>query len=152
VTALETDDGSRRSAGVPYRRKAPRIAAIDLIFTEGQALDLGGLKPAPLVRKRRGSGLGRRQGCQRYGSAGSARNNTPLANPESPPKRIGRRETPGPPALWSRVQAHDQGRSASFEEMPGSDEARVLVVEAVGSRSRSVRIGVDLNGASQDKP
>jgi hypothetical protein len=45
-----------------------------------------------------------------------------------------------------------QGRSASFEEMLGTDEARVLVVEVVGSRSRSVRIGVDLHGASQGKP
>jgi len=37
----------------------------------------------------------------------------------------------------------DQRRGVSLEEMPGANEARVLVVEAVGSINRSVRIGVD---------
>jgi len=36
--------------------------------------------------------------------------------------------------------------------MPGANEARVLVVEAVGSINRSVRIGVELRGTSQGKP
>jgi len=45
-----------------------------------------------------------------------------------------------------------QGRSASFEEMLGIDEARVLVVEVVGSRSRLVRIRVELRDAPQGKP
>lgn len=45
-----------------------------------------------------------------------------------------------------------QGRSESFEEMLGIDEARVLVVDVVGSRSRSVRIGVELRDAPQGKP
>lgn len=44
------------------------------------------------------------------------------------------------------------GRSESFEEMPGTDEAWVLVVEAVGSRYRSVRTEVELRGTPQGKP
>jgi len=46
----------------------------------------------------------------------------------------------------------DQRRGASLEEMPGTHEARVLVVEAVGSINRSVRIGIELRGTSQGKP
>jgi len=45
-----------------------------------------------------------------------------------------------------------QGRGASLGEIPGSHGARVLVVEVVGSSSRSVRIGIDLHGALQGKP
>lgn len=56
---------------------------------------------------------------------------------DNPPKRMGRRETPNPPVSWSRVQARCQGRGASLEEKPVADEARVLVFEEVGSRSRS---------------
>jgi len=82
---------------------------------------------------------------------GAVGRSTPRANPNGPPKRIGRRETPGPPVFWPGVRAPGQGRSASFEEMPENDEARVLVIEAVGSRSRSVRIGVELRSASQGK-
>jgi len=44
-----------------------------------------------------------------------------------------------------------QGRSASFGKMPEGDEVRVLVVDVVGSRDRSVRIGVELRAWSQDK-
>jgi len=44
-----------------------------------------------------------------------------------------------------------QGRGVSLGETPGAHEARVLVVEAVGSRSRSVRIGIGLHGAPQGK-
>jgi hypothetical protein len=61
-----------------------------------------------------------------------------------------KRQVPQSPGSGCKPTA--QGRSESFEEMLGADEARVLVVEAVGSRSRSVRIGVDLRGASQGKP
>jgi hypothetical protein len=50
--------------------------------------------------------MGRRQGCQRYGSSGIARKKTPRTNPGGPPKRIGRRETPGPPVSWVCVRAH----------------------------------------------
>jgi hypothetical protein len=52
-------------------------------------------KPARAKARRRR--MGKRQGCQRHGSFGSARKKTPRANPGDPPKRIGRRETPGPP-------------------------------------------------------
>jgi len=45
-----------------------------------------------------------------------------------------------------------QRRGVSLEEKPGAHEARVLVVVAVGSRSQSVGIGIDLHGALQDKP
>jgi len=45
-----------------------------------------------------------------------------------------------------------QGRSENFEEMLGTDKARVLVVEAVGSKCRLVRITVDVHGALQGKP
>jgi len=91
------------------------------------------------------------------GARGSVRSgvrgrSTPRANPVGPPKRKGRRETLGPPVFWPWVQARGQGRSASFEETPENDEARVLVVEAVGSNRRSVRIEVELRGASQGKP
>jgi hypothetical protein len=61
-----------------------------------------------------------------------------------------KRQVPRSPGDGCKPIVH--GRSESFEEMPGTDEARVLVVEAVGSMSRSVRIGVELSGASQGKP
>lgn len=107
---------------------------------------------ALLVRKRSGGGWGGDKGARGSARSGARGRSTPRANPDGPPKRIGRRETPGPPVLWPWVQAQGQGRSASFEETPGNDEARVLVVEVVGSRSRLVRIGVELRGASQGKP
>jgi len=107
---------------------------------------------ALLVRKRSRGEWGGDRGVRGSARSGVRGRRTPRANPVGPPKRIGRRETPGPPVLWPWVQAQGQGRSASFEEMPESDEARVLVVEVVGSRSRLVRIEVELHGASQGKP
>jgi hypothetical protein len=104
------------------------------------------------VRKRSRGEWGGDRGVRGSARSGVRGRKTPRANPVGPPKRIGRRETPGPPVLWPWVQAQGQGRSASFEEMPESDEARVLVVEVVGSRSRLVRIEVELHGASQGKP
>lgn len=55
---------------------------------------------------------------------------TPKPNPSGSPKRIGRRETPGPPVSWSRGQARGHGRGASLEEMP-------VTHEASGARRRS---------------
>jgi len=42
-----------------------------------------------------------------------------------------------------------QGRGAGLEEMPVTQEARVLVVEAVGSRSRSYASGFVLRATPQ---
>jgi len=57
-----------------------------------------------------------------------------------------------PRSFGRGCRPRDQRRGASLEETPGTNEARVLVVEAVGSISRSVRIGVELRGTSQGKP
>jgi len=60
-----------------------------------------------------------------------------------PLKRIGRRESPGPPvSIIQGASPRAKGRGASLEEMLGTNVARVLVVEeVVGSRSRSKASG-----------
>jgi len=80
---------------------------------------------------------------------GAPGRNTPCANPTSLPKRIGRHETPGPPVSWLWVQARDQGRGASLEEMPVAPDARVLVVECSEKQKSVVRIPFELRGKLQ---
>jgi len=97
--------------------------------------------------------MGRRQGCQRHGWFGSvwkkSRHTTTRAARQSG-SGVVKRQVPQSPGSGCKPMA--QGRSESFEEMLGADEARVLVVKQWEAESRSVRIGVDLRGASQDKP
>jgi len=69
-----------------------------------------------------------------------------------PPKRIRRRETPGPPApviVTGKVTA--KGRGASLEEMLGTREARVLVVETVGKQKsvECIHVRAPRTGASR---
>jgi len=92
---ISTRAGARVS---PWRWKAPRIKAADLIFTEGFAVWSRRPQGTPLAKARRGE-LGKRQGCQRHGPFGSASSKKPRTNPSDPPKRIGRRENARSPSL-----------------------------------------------------
>jgi hypothetical protein len=62
-----------------------------------------------------------------------------------------RREALGPPVTFSRSQGRGRVRGASLEKMLGTREARVLVVEAVGSRSWSERIELELPALLQGR-
>jgi len=152
VTALEIGSGSRRSAGVSCRWKAPRIGAAGLIFMEGSAARSRRPQKAPLVRKRSDGQWGGDRGVR--GSAHTEVHGIKHRASTRVARRSGsgvvKRQVLQSPGCGCKPIAH--GRSASFEEMLGTDEARVLVVEAVGSRSRSVCIGVVLRGVSQGKP
>jgi len=71
-----------------------------------------------------------------------------------PPKRIGRREPPGPPvSIIQGASPAAKGRGASLEEMLGTNAARVLVVESSSGKQKSVeRIGLVLRVLSQGRP
>jgi len=96
--------------------------------------------------------MGKRQRYQRHGLLGSAWNNMPRINPAGPSSGSGvvKRQVLRSPG--SGCKPIHQGRSEGFEKTPETHRARVLVVEAVGSRSRSVRIEVELRGTSQGNP
>jgi len=124
----------------------------DLIFTEGLLMRSRRPQEAPLVRKRSDGKWGRDRGVR--GTARSGVRGVERHAPTRAARRSGssvvKRSIPQSPGLGCRPIG--QGRSESFEETLGTDEARVHVVEAVGSRSRLVRIGVELRGASKGKP
>jgi hypothetical protein len=70
-----------------------------------------------------------------------------------PPKRIGRREPPGPPvSIIQGTSPAAKGRGASLEEMLGTNVARVLVVEKSGKQKSVERIGLVLRVLSQGRP
>jgi hypothetical protein len=129
-----------------------RLEQLVLIFTEGPAARSRRPQKSALVRKRSDGQWGGDRGVR--GSVRSGvRGRECLA-----PTRLTRQSGSGvvkcqvPQSPGSGCKPMAQGRSASSEEMLGTDEARVLVVEAVGSRSRSIRIEVVLRGVSQGKP
>jgi hypothetical protein len=76
----------------------------------------------------------------------------PAPTRSGPPKRIGRRETPGPPVSWSWVQVHWPRARRKPRRDAGSERGAGARSRVVGSRSRSVRIVVQLRGTSQGKP
>jgi hypothetical protein len=83
-----------------------RLQFADLIFTEGSAEQSRRLQEGALSRKRGAMDWGGDRGVRGTVRSGVRRVNTLRTNPSGPPKRIGRRETPGPPVSWSWVQAH----------------------------------------------
>jgi len=132
----------------------------DILDRRGRRLFTGRLQSTvsadsadPHSRKRVGAS-GKRQGCQRLGGVGSARKNTPRANRGRPLKRIGRRESPGPPvSIIQGASPRAKGRGASLEEMLGTNVARVLVVEESSGKQKSVeRTRLVLPVLSQGRP
>jgi len=149
----ETSDDSRMGAGDPYRWKTPWIGALTSSSRRGEQTDLGGLMMCHHVRGsvRWRHKVGRRQGCQRCGSMEMHGRNTVHQSTRSRRSGSGVVKRQVLRSLGHGCKPTGQGRGVSLEEIPGTNEARVLVVEVVGSRSRSVRIGVPLRDASQDK-
>jgi hypothetical protein len=123
----------------------------DLIFTEGLLMRSRRPQQAPLVRKRSDGEWGRDRGVRgtaRPGVCGEERH-APTRAARRSGSSVVKRSVPQSPGLGCKPIG--QGRSESFEEMLGANEARVHVVEVVGSRSRSVRIGVELRDAPKGK-
>jgi len=131
---LGTD--SRTCVNVPHRWKAPRVVESVSSSRRDEGSGLG-VQVDHLVRKREGEAW-MRQGCQRSGSIGSARRNECRApTRRSPPKRIRRRETPGSPVPWPRVQARWPRARRKPRRDAGSSRGAGARIQEVGSRSRS---------------
>jgi hypothetical protein len=97
------------------------------------------------------------QGCDRgvRGTVASGARGRKRRAPtrSDPPKRIGRREPPGPPvSIIQGASPAAKGRGASLEEMLGTNAARVLVVESSGKQKSVERIGLVLHVLSQGRP
>jgi len=107
-----------------------------LIFTEGAGSDLGNQGSIARAKARRRWPWSDRDA---RGTARSERSERQHRAPtrSSPPKRIERRETPDSPAPWPREQARESRARREPRRDAGNSRARVLVIEAVGSRSRS---------------
>jgi len=128
---------STRARGCPPAVEDTSGRRERLIFTEGRRKrprQTG--KNASRESAKRDSRERRR--CQRFGSIGIAQSKRCCApNPEGPPKRVRRRETPGPPVSWSRVQARWPRARRKPRRDAGSSRGAGTRSQAVGSRSRS---------------
>jgi len=93
-----------------------------------------------------------RRGCQRYGWIGSAGETNRASTRRSPPKRIGRRETPGPPVSWSRVQARRPRARRKPRRDAGSTQGTGTRSRGSGKQKSVVRILFVLQGAPQGRP
>lgn len=143
----------RKSADVPCRRKSPQIAAPSSSSRRGWQNGLGSLGRPSLSRKHGRCHNEEATGVSEVRLDGSAGKNTPRTNPSEPTEAdpgVVKRSVPR--SFGRGCRPTNQRRGASLGEMPGTNEARVLVIEAVGSISRSVRIGINLRGASQGRP
>jgi len=123
-----------RSLFTERRRKRPRR--------------LGSMTPCESV----GAGTRERQGCQRFGRLGARGRRTPRENPESPPKRAGRRETPGSPVSWSRVHACEPRARRESRRDAGSSRGAGARVWKVGKQKSVVRITPLFRGGPQGEP
>jgi len=124
----------------------------DLIFTEGSAT-----RSRPSSRDDARAKAQRQNGGSDRGVRGTVQRKCEEEERPAPTRKT-RRSGSGVVkrqvlrSLGDGCKPVDQERGASLEETPETNEARVLVVEAVGSRSRSVRIGIELRVESQDEP
>jgi len=136
VTAHGTGSDSRTRVSVPWRWKAPWVVEFVSSSRRGERSGLGDPNRAFRAKARRG----------RNGSDGGVRGTAESGAPEKQAERrpdkarrsgsgIVKRQVHRSPGRECRLVG--QGRGASLEEMPVAHEAWVLVVEAVGSRSRS---------------
>jgi len=98
--------------------KAPRVEATALSVTGRRGCDLGLSRRTCRARAGRGQ-LGGDSGVRRRAEE-SARTKTPSANSSASSKRAGRRETPGPPVSWPRVQAHGSRAERKLRREAGS--------------------------------
>jgi len=98
--------------------KAPRVEATALSVTGRRGCDLGLSGRTCQARAGRGQ-LGGDSGVRRRAEE-SARTKTPSANSSASSKRAGRRETPGPPVSWPRVQAHGSRAERKLRREAGS--------------------------------
>lgn len=139
--------------GCPYRWKTPEIVGFTSSSRRGEQSNLGGLKTRRSLRKRYGMDWGgdrvsevRLDGSARKNHASHESERARRSGSDVVKRRIPRSFE------FDGCRPTGQRRGVSLEEKPGAHEARVLVVVAVGSRSQSVGIGIDLHGALQDKP
>jgi len=122
--------------GEPHRWKAPRVAGSASSSRSGARSGLGVAEEG--VTRERGVGI-------RGATAGSevrlvrehAAERCHAPTRVSPPKRVGRRETPGSSVFWSRVRA--RAPRARRKPRRDADNARGAGARSqeVGSRSRS---------------
>jgi len=138
VTARET--GLTCAGAQGLSREGTSDREIRLIFTEGRKQRSRQSRSERSVRKskarcgRKGSDRGVRGTAQ----SGVHGRNTPCANLNRARRSesgVVKRQVHRSPGRECKLV--DQGRGVSLEEMPVAHEARVLVVEAVESRSRS---------------
>jgi hypothetical protein len=137
--------------GCPLSMKGTLGRSTRSIFTDGR--EARPWQPEP---KRSCESAARRDGRDR-GVRGMARSGADGDNTVS--RQPGRARRSGSGVVKRQVhrspgrgcKSTRQGRGASLEEMPVADEARVLVVEAAGSRSRSYASVGELRSALQGK-
>jgi len=136
VTAHDSGTDPRVCVGVPRRWKAPRV--VELVSSsrrdEGSGLGKPGGWRHAKVRRRK---LGSDGGVNGTARSGARRTRRCAPTRESPPKRIRRRETPGSPVSWSRVQARRPRARRKPRRDAGSSRGAGTRSQAVGSRSRS---------------
>jgi len=151
VTALEIGDDSRKSASVTCRWKAPWVVVLARSSRTGGRRDLGNPNRNARAKAQRGG-----TGATGVSEVWLARERTEKHAVSREPGRarqsgsgVVKRQVHRSPGRGCKPAS--QGRGASLEEMPVADEARVLVVEAVGSRSRSYASVSELRSTPQGK-
>jgi len=122
----EIGSDSRKRVSVPRRWKAPRVEQSVSSSRWDDGSDLGVFGGSPRARAREHK-PGTRQGCQRYGSIGSARKKNAVRQSEEAHRSefgVVKRQVHRSPGRGCKPVGH--GRGVSLEEMPVAHEARVL--------------------------